>query len=235
MYPEIFRIPLITFLTYYRYNNCHVSTREWNNYLVILQDTISLEKIKSPYLIKDSIGKDIVSCFNRLDNNSFSPLPKLKNLSSLFDMTNNLSYVSNLENIYLLVDLAIKRNYLEFLNLIYNGKYKLLFEKWIEANNQDKVSIINSSLFVISDLNLFIEGIRDKGYNINGGPQRYRSQMSSLKSFLASVDIDFRESLYNHNNYHVMYGNLYENYSLSREKFSYKNIHMNISNKNLKT
>jgi len=79
-------------------------------------------------------------------------------------------------------------------------------------------------------LDLFLEGIRDKGYNINGGPQRYRSKTSSLKSFLTSVDIDFRESLYNHNNYHVMQGNIYEDLYLSRKKFSYKNIHMNISN-----
>lgn len=42
-----------------------------------------------------------------------------------------------------------------------------------------------------------------------GGPQRYKSKTSSLKSFLVSVDIDFRENLDNQNNYHVMQGNIY--------------------------
>ena len=44
-------------------------------------------------------------------------------------MTNNLSYVGNYKIIFNLVDLAIKRNYLEFLNVIYNNNYKFLFEK----------------------------------------------------------------------------------------------------------
>lgn len=59
-----------------------------------------------------------------------------------------------------------------------------------------------------------------------GGPQRYKSKISSLKSFLVSVDIDFRENLDNQNNYHVMQGNIYKNIYLSRKKFLYKNIHI---------
>lgn len=75
-------------------------------------------------------------------------------------------------------------------------------------------------------MDLFLEGIKDKGYIIKGEPQRYKSKISYLKSFLASVDIDFRKSLDNQNNYHVMQGNIYINIYLLRKNFLYKNIHI---------
>jgi hypothetical protein len=86
-----------------------------------------------------------------------------------------------------------------------------MFKQVINDNPLDKVSILNSCLFVVNDLNKFLGDIRKKGYNINGGPQRCRSEINSLKSFLSNLDIDFRESLYNHNNYHVYKGTIREN------------------------
>lgn len=85
-------------------------------------------------------------------------------------------------------------------------------------------------MFVVKDLSVFLKGIKEKGYNINCGPQRARSQSNSLVSFLYNIDVDFREALYNQNNYHVYQDNIYEHYYLPRQKFSYRNIHMNISN-----
>jgi hypothetical protein len=145
-------------------------------------------------------------------------------------MTSNLSLISDNTTIASLIDLAVKRNYLDFLNIIYNYKYKLLFEEYIKNFSQEKVSIINTCLFIVKDLDSFIKGIRNKGYNINGGPQNSRSKLSGLESNLANIDTDFREALCNHNNYHVIQGNINEGFYLSREKFSYVNIHMNIGN-----
>jgi hypothetical protein len=75
---------------------------------------------------------------------------------------------------------------------------------------------------------MFLIGIKEKDYVINEGPIKCRLEINYLKSFLSSLDIDFRESLYNHNNYHVYKGTIRENDWLPREKFSYRNIHINI-------
>lgn len=151
-------------------------------------------------------------------------MAKLKGIPSLFDLTNNLSHISS--DTATLIDLAFKRDYLRFLNVIYNNKFNDLFKQVINDNPLDKVSILNSCLFVVSDVNKFLENIRGKGYNINGGPQRCRSQTNS---FLSNLDLDFRESLYYHNCYHSDKGTISEKFLLPREKFSYRNIHMNIN------
>jgi hypothetical protein len=77
---------------------------------------------------------------------------------------------------------------------------------------------------------MFLIGIKEKDYVINEGPIKCRLEINYLKSFLSSLDIDFRESLYNHNNYHVDKGTMRNNEWLPIEKFLYRNIHKNISN-----
>jgi len=78
----------------------------------------------------DDKGKEIVSTFEKFSHRrNYIPVPELKSLSGLFDMTNNLSHINELKTLFTLIDLAIKRNYLDFLNIIYFAKYKLLFEK----------------------------------------------------------------------------------------------------------
>lgn len=136
-------------------------------------------------------------------------MAKLKGVLSLFDVTNNLFHISS--DTATLIDLAVKRDYLGFLNVIYNNTFNDMFKQVIQDDPLGKISIVNSCLFVVNDLNKFLGYIRKKGYNINGGPQRCRSEINSLKSFLSNIDIDFRESLYNHNNYHADKGTIREN------------------------
>ena len=169
----------------------------------------------------------ILDCLNK-EKESFWPLAKLKGVLSLFDVTNNLSHISS--DTATLIDLAVKRDYLGFLNVIYNNTFNDMFKQVIQDDPLGKVPIVNSCLFIVNNLSKFLSNIRGKGYNINGGPQRYRSQTNSLNSFLSDLDLDFRESLYNHNNYHVNRGTIRENERLPREKFTYSNIHINIGN-----
>jgi hypothetical protein len=187
--------------------------------------------INYPMILNEPGAKEILfnlDCLNK-EKESFWPLAKLKGVLSLFDMTNNLSHISY--DTATLIDLAIKRDYLRFLNVIYNNTFNDMFKQVIHDDPLGKVSIINSCLFVVNDLNKFLGDIRKKGYNINGGPQRYRAETNSLSSFLSSVDTDFRESLYSHNCYHVDKGTIRESEWLPKEKFSYRNIHMIIKGK----
>jgi hypothetical protein len=87
-------------------------------------------------------------------------------------MTNNLSHISY--DTATLIDLVVKRDYLRFLNIIYNNTFNDMFKQVINDDPLGKVSIVNSCLFVVNDLSKFLGNIRKKGYNINGGPQRCR-------------------------------------------------------------
>lgn len=42
--------------------------------------------------------------------------------------------------------------------------------------------------------------------------------------------MDFIKALFNHNSFHINSGNLDRKFLLTRNKFSFKNIHMNIGN-----
>lgn len=46
----------------------------------------------------------------------------------------------------------------------------------------------------------FIEPVKNKGYNINAGPQAHRGRVNSINNFLSILDMEYRKSLYNHNN-----------------------------------
>ena len=96
----------------------------------------------------------------------------------------------------------------------------------IEGDNSIKV--INSCLFVVKDLDLFIKNLTDKGLSVNCGPQPLRGQFNSINNFLTCLDMDFIKCLYNHNGYHVRAGNIDKKYYLSKDKFSFKNIHMRL-------
>jgi hypothetical protein len=87
-------------------------------------------------------------------------LAKLKEVISLFNITNNLSYISF--DTATLIDLAVKRDYLRFLNVIYINNFNDLFKQVINDNPLNKVSILSSCLFVVNDLNKFFRKYKKK-------------------------------------------------------------------------
>jgi hypothetical protein len=147
---------------------------------------------------------------------------------------NKLAFVGDYDIISDLVDLAVKKNHKEFANIIFDNKHTYeLFNRTFRFNIEDtndikNPNIINGCLFVVDDLSMFLTKIKSKGYVINAGPQKWRGQVNSMNNFLTCLDIDFRYSLYKHNEYHVNYTGLGSNTSLSKSKFSYRNIHQNI-------
>lgn len=242
---------LIPFLLQYRYNeDYHISTKQWGNNLVIINTNLSHSIVSNEHKVifilnseenfftinsvvaKDDISKEVIYALNR-QINACGPLEYPSSLNHLFGMTNHLSFVGDNETILLLIDLAMKKKSLEFLNKIFNDKYKSIFSKYFENfNSLDKVqtvNIINGMLFVTDNLGQFLQNVRNKGYEINTGPKKFSSQVNSLNNYLMCLDTDFRESLYNHNRHHVYKkGTIDKAYFLSRDIFSYRNIHMNI-------
>jgi hypothetical protein len=74
-----------------------------------------------------------------------------------------------------LIDLAVRRNYKEICKTIFKGEDILrihnrsIYFNMKEAN--DYLNVINSTAFLVTDLNIFVEKLKYKGYVVNTGPQ----------------------------------------------------------------
>ena len=128
----------------------------------------------------------------------------------------------------LLIDLAFKKSYSEYLKEIltdttlYNTYVKSFYADFKVIN----VNLLEHSLYVVSELKSFLSSVEKRGYVINQGPQKLRGQLSGIRNKLFCLDIDFRKSLYKHNQYHFK---LNGRPNISKDKFSFNNIHMNLS------
>lgn len=121
----------------------------------------------------------------------------------------------------------------DYCNLISKILYPILNEnKELKVNNdfEESISIMNSTIFLVSNLDNFVRELRDLDYSVNEGPQSLRGQVNSINALLNNFDYDYRRSLLNHNMYHVKRGVVDNRYLLNKSHFSFKNIHMNIGN-----
>jgi hypothetical protein len=83
-------------------------------------------------------------------------------------------------------------------------------------------------LFVVQDKETLLKSISDKGYNVNQGPKQWRGHINSTSSFLNYLDTNYRNSLYNHSILHYSNNNMDK--ILTKEHFSFRNIHQNLGN-----
>jgi hypothetical protein len=110
-----------------------------------------------------------------------------------------------------IINMGYNKDYRDFVNFIIKYINPDFSANFIMKDNFT-FSILNSTLFVVSDLRSLIKNIRDNGYNVNEGPQRWRGQVNSMSSFLSSLDLDYRHSLYNHYCRHQSLGNINFNF-----------------------
>ncbi len=159
------------------------------------------------------------------------PLYLTVTATETFKLINKLIYTTDYNNMGYLFKLAQERKNMLFINEIFKSvnNYQSLVDKLTEEQENPSISIINSCLFVVEDLDKLIKTIKDNNnINVNAGPQPLRGQVNSINSFLSLLDLDYRNSLYNHNNYHSSSGYTHSNLKLDRNKFSFNNVHMNL-------
>lgn len=102
------------------------------------------------------------------------------------------------------------------------GEWKRNQQIALNAYIQEKVNLINSCLFVVEDINLFINEIKNKGYpTIKEGPQSLRGEVDEIKSFLSSIEKGYLDSLYNNYMYHV---NELEEINIDDKKILHKSM-----------
>lgn len=220
-YPDLFLKTLLVYIAF-RYENINEIYKEYGDNLVVI-DKAFYPNDNPINLFMDERTKNIF--YNMKENNW--------NMDEILDFTNRLMVIANYDKMWLLLDLAYNKCYIELMKEILNSEpyyynmIELVFNKFRE---EITFNMVNKCLFVVSDLNLFIKGIRNKGYNISEGPQKWRGQISYINNFLSYLDMDYRNSLYNHNRFHVNIGTIDPMYYLPRNKFSFKNIHMDLGN-----
>lgn len=100
-------------------------------------------------------------------------------------------------------DIIFKEIYPEDESYIYEyGEQKRDEHIAYDANSLKQVNLMNSCLFVVEDINLFINEIKYKGYhNINEGPQSLRGELNDIHSFLSSIENEYLDCLYNQYKY----------------------------------
>ena len=155
------------------------------------------------------------------------------NLKDLVEFSYNLLYISNYEKMTCLLNHSFNKNYYEYSKILYNtlcySKYtnnKIIFNSDVKLTNP-----FNRLLFVVQDKEALLKNISDKGYTVNQGYKQWRGQINSINSFLNYLDVDYRNSLYNHSRLHYSKGNLdnsWKDETLTRKHFTFRNIHQNV-------
>lgn len=94
---------------------------------------------------------------------------------------------------YLLVDLAIKKDYKTFIKEVLGSLDG--FDKLVKDvdYNIEPFNIINGCCFVVRNMENFIELVKNKGYNINAGFQAHIGRVNSINNFLSILDTEYRK------------------------------------------
>lgn len=225
-YPNFFLQTLLVYLARRSSTISSIVAREWGEHTCIV----------------DSSLHDLLHTTGKLDLNLLNPqltqilsdvgdsIHFATDWESTFRIINKLTYSCDYNLMFKLIDLATKKDYKGFAMEIFNSinNYEKLFNNLKDVEVERPFNIINACLFVVKDLNLFINNLTVKGLSVNCGPQPLRGQVNSITNFLTCIDQDYRRALYNHNNYHTRTGSIDIKYLLTRDKFSFKNVHLNI-------
>jgi hypothetical protein len=159
---------------------------------------------------------------------------KFKSYESILNIMFKLVSPGDVNKMSDLIDFACNKLYFDFVNsILINFEFYKLFNKDIKTSidwNKKDHDILRGCLFIVPEIKSLIESIESKGYLVNQGSQAWRGQIDSGKSLLDSIDIDFRQSLYNHNKFHYKKGTIDKNSLLTRDKFSYKCVHRVLGN-----
>jgi hypothetical protein len=178
----------------------------------------------SPKQISSVVG----SCLNLLDQS------QLIDFKSIVEFTKHLLHINDYNNLSLLLDLAYNKKYYDFCDLFYSPLYnKNLSPSLIHSDSSIPINLLDNMVFVVNNKALFINSIREKGYNVSEGPQSLRGHINSMSSFLSYLDTDYRNSLYNHYKYHCINRTLLDfakDYPLKKEHFCFRNIHHKLGN-----
>jgi DNA-dependent RNA polymerase len=231
-YPLEFYLSVVVYLIL---RNHYIKTsgfNDWGYYFVVLDNSfLSLENMNH-YI---STGKDkYITGINRmwLSEDSVEYFNKLSvyEAKCWLNFTTKLMYINNYDAMSSILKWGFNNQHHDFIKLIYSDN-PIVHNLYGDLQQQQpKFSVLNSTLFVVKDLEHLIKSVVDKGFIVNQGPQRWRGQINSMSSFQSLIDMDFRKSLYNHYNHHSNNVTSLGYSKLHRNHFTFSNIHQNMGN-----
>jgi hypothetical protein len=233
-YPNVFREALLWFhIAKVDFRNSLVYS-EWGDFLTVIDNNLGSDDMPN----KLNINKHNDYLIRTIGMNKIGFTYTVNNYKELFNLINKMNVTLEDKSISYLMDLAFNKQFSEIKDFLFEGDSYSLADQTILFNHLNdnssnakivtNLNALNSCLFIVNDLNTLVKNIKAKGYEMNEGPQKWRGQVNSINNFLYSLDIDFRNSLYRHNQYHVKQGKIDESLSLAKSKFSFRNIHQNI-------
>lgn len=111
-----------------------------------------------------------------------------------------------------------------------NVDVKLIHEKFRFLKNKENMFLLPKFLFVVSDLDSFINIIKEKGFeNVNQGPQKYRGRVNSLSNKLFLINNDFIDSIGLHHFDFIQYNTRLKK-GAPYSAFSFNNINIKLGN-----
>lgn len=137
---------------------------------ILKYENIDLYLGKQSGLCLETLSPVVLNCLNLLKE-----LESINsdNFKSLVEFVNQLLHVNDYNNLSLLLDLAYDRKYLDFCNLFYSPLHNKSFNtSLIPSVSSISVNLLNNMVFVVDDKKSFINSIRERGYNVNEGPQQ---------------------------------------------------------------
>lgn len=216
-YHSLFQFSLLAFLMKRCvFNIKNTEYKETGEFLTIFDDVFN---------VNPSDLSSFISQFNSFVVQSVS----IVHYYEIIKLINKLMYLSNYETMSQLLRYGYNNEYSNFISKIVSSipdfdiEYRLKRTRW-----EIPISLINSCVFVVNDINLFLASVKDKDLNINQGPSGWRGQVSSMQNILCNLDTEYRNQLYQSNLHDVQSYNLDKRFLLPRSKFSFNNIHMNL-------
>lgn len=229
-YSPVFHKSLLYFIISKKDFNNSLTYSEWGDFLTVVDNNLCSD------CGEDKLELNTSNIYlNRTWGLQGNVEYDIVNYNELFSFINRLLLSGNYEDLASLVHLSFIKDYKGVINLMFGGASNyivgnnIIYWDSIIENELVNIDVLSGCLFVVRDLDGLVDSIKGKGYLINQGPKRWRGQVNSMSNFLSLFDVDYRNSLYRHNQYHVSKGSIEARLALNKSKFSFRNVHQNIS------
>lgn len=216
-YSDLFIDPLLVYLIGRHKFKESIPYNEWGSFYTFIDKSLGKDK--------KGLIKDLVDLPNNY--NEYLHLDKdIRFYSDINYFLKKYIYIKDVDDIIILLLLAFKKYNISFINKLSED---YLYPDKLKETGIQKANLLNDCLFVIKDINNFINTINKEYSNVtNQGVKKWRGLFNSMDSFLGSLDLDFRLNLQKYNIYHINKGTIHPKLEIPKDKFTYKNIHMNL-------
>lgn len=236
-YPDIFTDSLLIYLLTKTNFKGSFLFKECGDFYTVIDNKLGNHRIVETFMKKRyEVNNYIMDFFNSPYYKGWCEDVSLCNNVWLFDILKKSTTNLDIDKMISLIDLAIKKKYLEFFNTAFtaNGEPEL---KNLDCFND--IYILKDCLFVVQNKDELLNKLSSMKISVKGvevpylvkEPKASKDLINSMTNFLCCLDNDYRNNLYKYQL--SLFNHLSPRYKadsqLPRSKFSFKHIHLNIA------